>query len=561
MGQGLDRRSFLRGAAAGGAAVALGGLPRIATARPGPAGKRPGPATGGRFRQGIASGEPAPQSMRLWTRLEEIQRAGTVELEVAKDQGFNRVVERRRVIARPNRDFTVHARVSGLEPGERYFYRFDSGTESSPIGEFRTLPPADSQRPIRIGIFSCQDWEAGYYTAHAGLAGEDDLDLVVCLGDYIYERSFYEEDGVRNDELGANGDGEVQTLSEYRSKFSLYHSDPNLRAIRATVPLLGIWDDHEVEDNYAGTLPGEATLDPRVEFVRRRRNGYRAYFEHMPFSPAAGGKRRKGARRNYRSLRLGRNADLILLDERRYRDDQPCGDDLPPVPPCSEEERNDPDRTLLGDDQKAWLKRQLRESDATWKLIGNQVMATAPGGSSTSTPAKTATAPVRASSTARTPPPSTPRTRSPRRTSARATSARSEDWRLALRVRPLDGLRRHRPEGDGVCDQEERARPGGDRGAAAAGPLGAAHRDGGADGRGDDQQEADVGDDEADRDPGVLGVLEALLVEQHLGGHAGHQVGRDRREEQRPEPHPGERRRAVAAGAKEVVGGGGEGTG
>lgn len=242
------------------------------------------------------------------------------------------------------------------------------------MGEFRTLPPADSRRPIRIGIFSCQDWEAGFYTGHAGLAAEEDLDLIVCLGDYIYERSFYDENGVREDNLGANGDGEVQTLGEYRQKYSLYHSDANLRALRQKYPLLGIWDDHEVEDNYAGRLPGAETIDPRVEFVRRRLNGYRAYFEHMPFAPAA---RRRERRRNYRALRLGRNAELRLLDQRKYRDDQPCGDAIPPVPPCPENVRNDPARTLLGAEQERWLKRRLRNSRASWKLVGNQAMAMA----------------------------------------------------------------------------------------------------------------------------------------------------------------------------------------
>jgi alkaline phosphatase D len=374
MGPGIDRRAFLKGAAAGGAAVALGGLPR-AFAGPGPAGKRPTLATAGRFRQGVASGEPRPNSIRLWTRLDEADRSSLVTLEVAGDRGFDNVVARRQVPAAAKRDFTVHAQVGGLEPGEQYFYRFETKRQNSAVGRFRTLPPPNSRRPIRIGIFSCQDWEAGYYTAHAGLAEEDDLDLLVCLGDYIYERSFYEEDAVREDNLGANNDGEVQTLAEYRDKYSLYHSDRNLRDLRAAVPLLGIWDDHEVEDNYAGDLPGEATIDPRVEFGRRRRNGYRAYFEHMPFSPAdAGG---YDPRRNYRSLRLGQNAELILLDERAYRDDQPCGDEIPPEPPCTEEERNDPSRTLLGARQKTWLKQRLRRSDATWKLLGNQVMAMA----------------------------------------------------------------------------------------------------------------------------------------------------------------------------------------
>ena len=371
----VNRREFLRGAAASGAVVSMGGLTHLVGAAPRLRSK-PEMARAGRFRQGVASGAPGPTSIRLWTRLDELDRSGSVTLEVAKDQGFDRVVERRRVVARRRQDFTVHAQVGGLDPGERYFYRFDTGPRSSEIGKFTTLPPPDSRRPIRIGIFSCQDWEAGYYTAHAGLADEDDLDLVVCLGDYIYERSFYGEEGVREDNLGANNDGEVQTLEEYRQKYSLYHSDPNLKALRAAHPILAITDDHEVEDNYAGTLPGEATLDPRVEFMRRRRNGYRAYFEHMPFVPS-GGSGAQARFRNYRALRLGRNADLILLDQRKYRDDQPCGGEIPPEPPCTEEERNDPDRTLLGSAQEKWLRKRLRSSNATWKLIGNQAMAMA----------------------------------------------------------------------------------------------------------------------------------------------------------------------------------------
>ena len=372
----MDRREFIGAAASGAAGLALLGTPAgVARAmRSGPAGKRPAPARGVRFSQGVASGDPSPRRISLWTRLDEIERSATVELEVARDAEFRRVVERRRVIASKGRDFTVEARVSGLKPGEQYFYRFDSGQRSSEIGRFRTLPPRGSRQPVRIGIFSCQDFVPGYYTAHAGLAQED-VDLVICLGDYIYERVFYEP-AVREDKLGANRDGEVQTLAEYRQKYALYHSDPNLRAVRASFPLMAISDDHEVEDNYARDLPGEATLDRRVEFLERRKNGYRAYFEQMPFRPIKPQRRRRKSQRfrNYRRIRLGRSAELFLLDQRQYRDDQPCGDELPPVPPCPEEERNDPSRTLLGSEQKAWLKRGLQESKATWKLIASQVM-------------------------------------------------------------------------------------------------------------------------------------------------------------------------------------------
>ena len=144
----------------------------------------------------------------------------------------------------------------------------------------------------------------------------------------------------------------MQTLREYRRKYALYHSDRNLRELRRRYPMVGIWDDHEVEDNYADELPGDATIDPRVPFIKRRRNAYRAFFEHMPFRPVTAPDGRGGRFRIYRSLRLGRNAELMLLDQRQYRDDQPCGDALPPVPPCSEAIRNDPSRTFLGKPQK-----------------------------------------------------------------------------------------------------------------------------------------------------------------------------------------------------------------
>ncbi|CAN5194609.1 alkaline phosphatase D family protein [soil metagenome] len=371
----IDRRGFVRGAAGAAVAATLatrGTATEMATA----AGKTlVRPVRGGRFRQGVASGQPGPRAMTLWTKLSDVELGGNVTLEVARDPGFDRVVERRQVRAMKLHDFAVKARVTSLRPNERYFYRFETGHKASPVGEFKTLPAPGSRVPIRIGIFSCQDYVPGFYTGHAGLAAEDDLDLVVCLGDYIYERIFYEK--VRDDQTGKNGDGEVQTLREYREKYALYHSDENLRELRRRHPFMAIWDDHEVEDNYAADIPGEATQDPRRPFLKRRRSAYRAYFEHMPFAPAGSGERRRNRFRIHRSIRIGKHAELMLLDQRQYRDDQPCGDTIPPTPPCGDDVRNDPSRTLLGAEQKHWLKRRLKRSGATWKLIGNQAMAMA----------------------------------------------------------------------------------------------------------------------------------------------------------------------------------------
>jgi len=247
------------------------------------------------------------------------------------------------------RDYVVRARVGeGLRPGEQYFYRFATRGADSPVGRFVTARPRDSREPVRIGFFSCQDYQAGFYTAHAGLAQEPDLDLIVSLGDYIYERTFFDGPDVRRDATGANGDAEVQTLPEYRAKYQLYRSDPNLQAMHAAAPFMAVMDDHEVEDNWAADQPGEATLDPRVGFLDRRRNAFLAYREWMPFGRVDCPE----PNRFYRHLRLGANAELFLLDTRQYRDDQPCGDRF--FVPCAESTQ--PGRTMLGERQKAWLK-------------------------------------------------------------------------------------------------------------------------------------------------------------------------------------------------------------
>jgi alkaline phosphatase D len=357
----ISRRRFVAGAGLGAGALILGGVPVGAGAQ-----RRPSIpfARRGTFPQGVAAGEPTQRGMTLWTRLDGYRADRKLTVEVARDSNFRRVVFRRDIVARASEDSVVKVRVArGMKPGERYFYRFETRDAESRVGTFDTLRPPDSKEPVRIAFFSCQDYQAGYYGAHDAIARED-VDLVICLGDYIYEKNFY--DGPRTDTLGTNGDGEVMTLAEYRSKYRLYRSDADLQAMHAAHPFLGIWDDHEVEDNYAGDLPGDAATDRRgVGFKARQLGAYRAYFEWMPF--------RRPERRNtpnFRSLRLGSAAELFLLDERQYRDDQPCDDQF--FVPCAS--ADDPGRTLLGEGQKEWLKRGLEGSPAAWKLIGNQVM-------------------------------------------------------------------------------------------------------------------------------------------------------------------------------------------
>ena len=360
MERSLDRRTFLAAAATGAAGLWL----------PAPAGARRRPrlplARDVAFPQGVASGQPTTNGITLWSKVEGLSRDARLQVEISPDPDFRRVIYRKSVAARASTGHTIHHRAehSVLEPGERYHYRFVSCTVDGPVGRFATARPADSQEPARIAFFSCQDYESGYYTAHAALANEDDLDLVICLGDYIYEKH-YDDAAVRRDTTGANRDAEVQTLAEYRDKYALYHADEHLRAVRAAHPLLAIWDDHEVEDNWAGGRPGSATEDLRVPFPQRRANGFKAFFEHMPRMRASGDRDRI-----YGSLRIGANAELFLLDQRSYRDDQPCGDEL--FMPCTDGAA--PGRTLLGAAQKQWLLDGLAASRAAWKVVGNQVM-------------------------------------------------------------------------------------------------------------------------------------------------------------------------------------------
>jgi alkaline phosphatase D len=363
----IDRRSFLGYAGTG--ALILGGVAVDPAAAKKRRTRRKGLAVAreGTFPQGVAAGTPGENGISLWTRMEGQGGDFKLRVEVAKDPKFRKVISNHTKTVRASKDHCLETRVAGkaLKPGHEYYYRFETRTGSSPVGRFQTMPAAGSRQPVKIVFFSCQDWQAGYYGAHRAIAAED-ADLVVGLGDYIYERNFYE--GPRKDTLGANHDGEVQTLDEYRQKYRMYKADPNLRAMHAQHSYVGIWDDHEVEDNWAGANPGAETMQVRVPFLQRRSNGFRAFYEYMPFEPLSG-KPSVGSDL-YRRMRVGANAELFLLDTRQYRDDQPCDDQL--FVPCAGAESDT--RRFIGERQKSWLKQYLRSSGATWKLIGNQVM-------------------------------------------------------------------------------------------------------------------------------------------------------------------------------------------
>jgi alkaline phosphatase D len=354
------RRQFVAaaGSAAAAAIVAPGALAQ---------GGRAPLARGGRFSQGVMSGEPTPRAITVWTRLGEVGGDVSAELEVARDRDFGRVVARARVRVPSAADHNVKVRVTGLRPHEQYFYRFSTRGTDGPVGRFRTALPDDSLETVRFAFWSCQDWTHGFYNAHEAMT-DDDLDFVICLGDYIYAET--QETGaaaVRTDRIGRPGRvpgiaREAVTLDDYRAKYRLYRSDPALRRVHARFPTVMLWDDHEVQDNYAGG-DRDGGLPPARRFsLRRERNAYRAFFEAMPYSPPMGD-------RVYRSLRFGRTVELIVMDQRQYRADQPCNDAI--AAPCPELPQS---RAFLGRPQMDWVKNALRGSQAAWKVMANEVM-------------------------------------------------------------------------------------------------------------------------------------------------------------------------------------------
>jgi alkaline phosphatase D len=358
------RRQFV--ARAGGAAatvlVPTGLAASLASAKP---------FRGGHFPDGVVAGDPTPKGISLWTRFDPSGGggSGTVELEVATDKTFRHVVARKNIKTGATSNHTVKARVGGLKTHEQYYYRFSSKTADSTVGRFRTALPADSQQDVKFAFFSCQDYTHGYYNALDVMA-DGDYDFVVCLGDYIYSEAYHSVKGtktaVRDDTIGrenpTNPDivREAVTLADYRAKYQLYRTDPLLRAVHSKFPMVMLWDDHEVQDNYVGK-PSDGGLPPGKHFsLARKKAARRAFFENMP-AFASG-------ERLYRKLSFGSNVDLIITDQRSYRDNQPCDDAV--VAPCAD--YNQP-RDFLGRPQMNWVKSTLSSSKAKWKLMANEV--------------------------------------------------------------------------------------------------------------------------------------------------------------------------------------------
>lgn len=321
------------------------------------------------FTLGVASGEPEPDGMVLWTRLapNPIEGGGLppeiyqVDWEIATDDSMKNVVQRGIEFATPQLGHSIHAEVRGLKPDRWYWYRFRCGDAESVVGKTRTTPSMEAVPDrLRFAFVSCQSYEQGLYTGYDHMQRED-LDLVVHLGDYIYEY------GGKEGKVRKHTEGEIKTLLDYRNRYAQYRTDPHLQATHANFPWLIVWDDHEVDNNYANDISEEKGVDS-ASLLLRRANAYQAFYESMPlrrFSLPNGPDMQL-----YRQVNYGRLANFQMLDERQYRTDQPSGDGNKPLL----EGAFDPKATLLGDTQERWLMSGLLQSTAHWNILAQQVM-------------------------------------------------------------------------------------------------------------------------------------------------------------------------------------------
>jgi alkaline phosphatase D len=349
----LNRRSVLKGALAAPAILLASRLNSAGASEPG--------------NLGVASGEPRPNSVVIWTRVPDSFQSSSVSVtyQVATDENFTTIVTTGQFITDANSDFTVKVTVNNLTPFTRYYYRFSttSGYQSV-TGRTLTAPAANSTpKQLQFAYVSCQDYTQGFYTTYAALAQDTEVDYCIMLGDNMYETGAanFQNGQVRLDPI-AN----ATTLDEYRSKYKLYMSDLNYQEVRRLFPWVYLWDDHEVFNNYAGADLPDADR-------ARQGNGYTAFLEFMPVTPVVPLATVNGVTsvELYRKFSFGTLIDLFVLDERQYRDGVVCSRDFATTA-CPE--LFDPTRTMLGSEQYAWITSGLIASTACWKVLLNEVM-------------------------------------------------------------------------------------------------------------------------------------------------------------------------------------------
>lgn len=371
-----SRRQLLQWAAVSGSAL---WLPRAVRSQ--------GALLGNPFGLGVASGSPRHDSVVLWTRL--LQPDGNslgaqaapyaVRWELAHDERFTRIVQSGQARAIGALAHSVHVEVQGLASDRWYFYRFMVGDAVSPTGRTRTVPAPDALvNRLRLAYASCQNWQHGYFSAYRHMLAEN-LDMVLFLGDYMYEYPFNAA-SVRPG--GVNGTGWALTLDDYRQRYALYKSDADLQAMHQACPWLLTWDDHEVQNDYAGLQEGSSgPVQP--SFAARRAAAYQAFYEHMPLPASAltqalAGLTGGAQMRIYQRVNYGRLASFYMLDSRQYRDPQVCTRQgkkgASTLNPANCDAWNDPARSLLGATQEQWLNTELGRAGPQWNLLGQQTL-------------------------------------------------------------------------------------------------------------------------------------------------------------------------------------------
>ncbi|MEM8942638.1 MAG: alkaline phosphatase D family protein [Pseudomonadota bacterium] len=332
------------------------------------------------FTHGVASGDPEPDALMLWTRA--VPRAGErvqIAWEVAEDANFERTLRSGITTTSSDRDYTIKVDVRDLVQGRDYYYRFRSADGVSTTGKART-PPTDAIDELHLAVFSCSNYPAGYFHAYAEAAGLSHIDAFLHLGDYFYEYGVGGYATERAEELGrslaSNNSGELLTLEDYRRRYALYRSDKDLQALHAAAPMIAVWDDHEIA-NDTWKRGAENHSNEEGDFEQRRTAAIQAYFEWMPLRPVIP----DAEGRIYRSFAFGDLVDLHMLDTRlvgrdrqlNYRDfvDRETGilDNETFL-----SELSSPTRSLLGEPQRDWLYGSLQASSAKWQVLGQQVL-------------------------------------------------------------------------------------------------------------------------------------------------------------------------------------------
>lgn len=307
------------------------------------------------FQYGVASGDPLHDRVMLWTR---VPREMSVQWEVATDRDFKNILLSGTKTALAGGDFTVHADPSPLEPATVYYYRFHAGGETSPIGRTKTLPALGAEH-LRFAQVSCAKFNAGFFNAYARIAERDDLDFLLHLGDYIYEAANTPPAGqTPGADIGRPFQPlhECKTLEDYRIRYAQYHSDPDVQAMHAALPIIATVDDHEFAD---GAWSGGADVHNEAQdgpWYERLKTCFRVRAEWLPIRPPDPA----DPLRVYRKVSLGGLADLFLINTRTHRDK--------PVPPPAMYDQN---RSALGREQREWLFTEFERSQARWRILGN----------------------------------------------------------------------------------------------------------------------------------------------------------------------------------------------